>query len=223
MAATESRTPPWWFQVRIERAVDAVFHVKHQGWTEAPFRLSPTQAALIDRYEELLRERALRGRMISEGDRDRLRGRHLGDSLRAIELISREDRSALDIGSGAGLPGVVISIARPELQITLVETRRSRAAFLEAVVSELGLANARVVHGRIEAVPDVVQLCFARAFGSAAHSWEAAEPRLEPAGRLIYWAGASFRISDVPPDLRVEVVRPPSLAWSGPLVMMCRQ
>ena len=161
--------------------------------------------------------------MIAQGDRDRLRDRHLGDSLRAIELIGPEDRSAIDIGSGAGLPGVVISIARPELQVTLVETRRSRAVFLETVASELGLANVKVVHGRIEAVRDVVRLCFARAFGSAARSWEAAEPRLEPEGRLIYWAGASFRISDVPPDLRVEVVPPPSLAWSGPLVMMCRQ
>ena len=207
----------------MARPPEAVFHVKHQGWTEGPFHLSESEAASLDRFEGLLRERALPGRMIAAGDAGRLRERHLGDSLRALELLRSGDRSALDIGSGAGLPGVVISIARPELQVTLVETRRSRAVFLETVASELGLANVKVVHGRIEAVRDVVRLCFARAFGSAARSWEAAEPRLEPEGRLIYWAGASFRISDVPPDLRVEVVPPPSLAWSGPLVMMCRQ
>ena len=161
--------------------------------------------------------------MIAAGDAGRLRERHLRDCLRAVELLRTGDRSAIDIGSGAGLPGVVVAIARPELMVTLVESRRSRAAFLDLVVDQLALRNTRVVHGRIEDLRVVADICLARALGSAASSWWAAEPHLRPRGRLLYWAGASFRVSDVPPDLRIEVVRAPWLAWSGPVVMMSRQ
>jgi 16S rRNA (guanine527-N7)-methyltransferase len=207
----------------VGETTEAVFHVKHQGWTGGPFQLSESEAASLDSYERLLRERALPGRMIAAGDAGRLRERHLRDCLRAVELLRTGDRSAIDIGSGAGLPGVVVAIARPELMVTLVESRRSRAAFLDLVVDQLALRNTTVVHARIEDLRIVADVCMARAFGSAASSWRAAEPHLRPRGRLLYWAGASCRASDVPPDLRVEVVRAPSLAWSGPVVMMCRQ
>jgi 16S rRNA (guanine527-N7)-methyltransferase len=178
---------------------------------------------LLERYEALLRTRAVPGRMIAAGDQVRLRERHVLDCLRGALLLEAGDRSLLDIGSGAGLPGVVLAIARPALEVTLVESRRSRAMFLESVVPALGLERVQVVHGRIEQQTIVVDVCVARAFASASRSWEVAAPHLGPTGRLLYWAGASFRPSDTPSDLRVDVVRTPALARSGPLVMMSRQ
>jgi len=200
-----------------------VFHVKHQGWTGSPGGLSQHQLMLLERYEGLLREQAVPRKMIAAGDAGRLRYRHVLDCLRGVELLEVSDGSLLDIGSGAGLPGIVFAIACPVLEVTLVESRRSRAIFLRSAVASLELERVRVVHGRIEQQPIEVDVCVARAFGSASRSWEAAAPHLGPMGRLIYWAGASFRPSDTPSDLRVDVVRAPALARSGPLVMMSRQ
>jgi 16S rRNA (guanine527-N7)-methyltransferase len=200
-----------------------VFHVKHQGWADGPADLDRDQVTLLERYETMLRERAIPGRMISAGDETRLHERHILDCLRGIPLLETRDRSLLDIGSGAGLPGVVLAIARPALQVILVESRRSRATFLESARASLRLENVRVVHARIEHQRIQVDVCVARAFGSASRSWEAAAPHLGPAGRLLYWAGTSFRPSDTPSNLRIDVVRAPALARSGPLVMMCRQ
>jgi 16S rRNA (guanine527-N7)-methyltransferase len=200
-----------------------MFHVKHQGWTDRPVDLSEHQVILLERYEGLLREQAVPGRMIAAADAGRLHDRHVLDCLRGVEWLGVNDGSLLDIGSGAGLPGIVFAIARPVLEVTLVESRRSRAIFLRSAVASLGLERVRVVHGRIEQQQIEVDVCVARAFGSASRSWEAAAPHLGPMGRLIYWAGASFRPSDTPSDLRVDVVRAPALARSGPLVMMSRQ
>jgi 16S rRNA G527 N7-methylase RsmG len=72
------------------------------------------------------------------------------DSLAFLELFPTHARTAVDIGSGAGIPGVPIAIVRPDLRLTLIEARRKRASFLATVVRELGLTNARVVHGRVE-------------------------------------------------------------------------
>jgi 16S rRNA (guanine527-N7)-methyltransferase len=203
-----------------------VFHVKHQGWTDFPNDLSDEQVELLERYELLLHERALPGRMIAAGDSGRLRQRHLVDSLRATDLIRAEDRSAIDMGSGAGLPGIVLAISNPDLEMTLVETRRSRAAFLTEAVADLGLERTRVFHGRIEELDAVVDLCFARAFGPIERSWEAAIPHLNARGRLLYWAGKSFRpydaLAGTSDDLRVQIASNPALASFGPVVMMSR-
>jgi 16S rRNA (guanine527-N7)-methyltransferase len=65
------------------------------------------------------------------------------------ELIEREGR-VLDVGSGAGLPGVVLAIVRPDVQVTLLEPMARRVAFLEALVAELELPNLLVLRGRAE-------------------------------------------------------------------------
>lgn len=197
-----------------------MFHVKHEG--PLP-RLDAAQHRRLARYEDLLASRAVPAGMVSLEDLPRLHERHILDSLRGAAVVTPNDRDAYDIGSGAGLPGIAIAIARPELRITLVERRRSRAAFLELVIDELRLTNAAVVAGRADALVDRVHLVFARALAPAGPAWALAEPLLRPAGRLVYFAGEGFRPgTDLPRDVRATLLDP-ALAASGPLVIMARQ
>ncbi|HVL77369.1 MAG TPA: 16S rRNA (guanine(527)-N(7))-methyltransferase RsmG, partial [Noviherbaspirillum sp.] len=74
---------------------------------------------------------------------------HLLDSLAAVPAFAGA-HNVLDVGAGGGLPGIVLAIARPEMQLTLVDTVHKKTAFLTQVKAELGLANVSVHHARVE-------------------------------------------------------------------------
>jgi 16S rRNA (guanine527-N7)-methyltransferase len=202
-----------------------MFHVKHEAWPEAIARLGIEldQEALeaLDRYEALLRGRAPDLGLIASGDLPRLRDRHLLDSLRALPSVPTTG-SLCDLGTGAGLPGLVIAIARPDLAVTLTEVRRRRVAFLELAVERVGLRNVRIHAGDWSTCSGPFDVCTARAFRDVRTTWSAAASLLASDGRLLYWAGRGFYRSDLPNGVRA-VVRTSTLAWSGPLVIMSRQ
>jgi 16S rRNA (guanine527-N7)-methyltransferase len=202
--------------------------VKHEGLiAEAGVlgvTLTPAQADRLEGYEALLRERAAALGMIARGDLDRLRGRHVLDSLRAAPVLGGKAGDAIDLGSGAGLPGIPVAIALPDLRMTLTETRRQRIAFLELVVVELGLGNVSVHGGRAEHATGPADACLARAFRDAAASWHVAERLLRPEGCLVYFAGAGFDAArDLPAESTARILPASSLAKSGPLVIMTPQ
>jgi 16S rRNA (guanine527-N7)-methyltransferase len=187
--------------------------------------LDGNQAEALLLFELLLLDRAIPLGMVAKGDRTTVRKRHILDSLRAVLALEPSDIDALDLGSGAGLPGIVVAIARPSLRVGLVEARRRRAAFLELAVERLGLPNVAVLArpaGRLEGVVDV---CFARALAALSEAWELARHLLRPGGRLVYFGGQGFREPDqIPWDVSsFRLRRTPELASSGPLVIMTRQ
>jgi 16S rRNA (guanine527-N7)-methyltransferase len=203
-----------------------VFHVKHEGWgiVEAlNLEVVPQQLDKLEAFEVLIRERAIPLGMVAKADEGRLRERHIHDSLRAATVVSVTDRSAYDLGSGAGLPGVVVAIACPDLRMTLVESRRPRAAFLQLVVDRLGLSNTAVSNERVESLTEPVDLCFSRAFARVGVAWRAADRLLVGGGRLVYFAGGRFDRSELPEDAVSTVVTTSALARAGPLVIMSRQ
>jgi 16S rRNA (guanine527-N7)-methyltransferase len=188
-------------------------------------------------YEDLLRSKAVPLGFIAESDAARLLERHVLDSLRAAVIPAPGDRNAMDLGSGAGLPGIVLALACPHLVVTLVESQRRRIAFLELAVERLELSNTRIAALRVEEIPEGAEadLCFARAFGSMERSWVAAEPLLATEGRLVYFAGAGAGAGggaglqasagvglDVPEGARILEVVEPALESGGPLVIMGR-
>jgi len=197
--------------------------VKHEGSgsIDVGVPLSSGQEALLGRYEDLLRTRAARSRMIAASDLARLRSRHVLDALRGASLIPAGASLVYDLGSGAGLPGIPIAIAMPGLRSVVSERRRSRAAFLELVVDELELENVSVHSGLAEDLPHGADACLARAFGRPARCWSVAEPLLAPRGALLYWAGreTAIRLENV----RTQAFFTPALADAGPIVMMTRQ
>jgi 16S rRNA (guanine527-N7)-methyltransferase len=102
---------------------------------------------------------------------------------------------AVDIGSGAGFPGLVLKICCPEIGMVLIEAIRRRATFLRHVIRQLGLAGVHCLHTRAEQLHgdpehrERYQLAFARAIGALPDVVALAEPFLSPGGRLILQAG----------------------------------
>ena len=105
---------------------------------------------LLTKFGLLVYEHADRFSLISKKDRSSLFTRHILDSLNPASLFDRPPTSALDVGSGAGFPGIPLAVLWPETRITLVESREKKAAFLERAVRELELKNAGVVPTRVE-------------------------------------------------------------------------
>ena len=81
---------------------------------------------------------------------ERMVSHHLLDSLAAVPFF-RAGATVLDVGSGGGLPGIPLAIARPDLEVTLIDSIAKKTAFLLQAKAELGLANLSVVTGRVEA------------------------------------------------------------------------
>ena len=101
------------------------------------------------RYAELLADVGVQRGLIGPREVPRLWERHLLNCAVLSEVIDK-DVSVCDVGSGAGLPGIPLALARPDLEITLLEPLLRRTTFLEEVVRLLGLANVVVVRGRAE-------------------------------------------------------------------------
>lgn len=190
--------------------------------------LSPGQEAALAAYEELLRERGVEIGLIAASDLDRLGERHVRDSLRAAALLSETDSLVCDIGPGAGLPGLVLAVARPDLRFVLVEPKERAVGFLELVVERLGLGNVEILDARAEEVDLAADVATARAFGPLARSWQAAIHVLRAGGRLIYFAGAGLEDpleiarSITEPERAASVAVEPEVADSSPLVIMTR-
>ncbi|WP_432943409.1 16S rRNA (guanine(527)-N(7))-methyltransferase RsmG [Kribbella sp. CA-253562] len=111
--------------------------------------LFPRAAGRLATYAELLAtEGTLRG-LIGPREVPRLWDRHLLNCA-VLERLIPEDATVADIGTGAGLPGIVLALVRPDLQVALVEPLLRRTTFLEEAVDQLGLDNAEVVRGRAE-------------------------------------------------------------------------
>ena len=119
--------------------------------------------------------------------------RHFGESLAGLRLIGPEDRTLVDIGSGAGFPALVLAIARPELQVYLIEAREKKWAFLQSVVRRCGLStktlNVRVAGSQSPpTLPERIDVVTCRA---VAITHEVLSPFLgkTPPARFLLWQG----------------------------------
>src|SRR5262245_18645723 len=205
-----------------------MFHVKHEAWGTAAERIGisidTANVEALLAYEGLLRQRAVPLGMIASGDRGSLRERHILDSLRAAPLLGDPPKIIVDLGSGAGLPGLPLAIVRPDLRFVLAEVRRRRVSFLELVVDTLALGNVTVAGGPIARLTPPVDACLARALADPVTCWRMAEPLLSPTGSLLYWAGEGFDPSSGTPEgTLISLSAAPGLADAGPVVIMTRQ
>ncbi len=195
--------------------------MKHEGWT--PQGLPPAQRASLGLYEELLLSQAVPRGIVAASDSGHLRDRHILDSLRAVPHISGEVETVVDLGSGAGLPGLPIAVVRPDLEVTLTESRQTRAAFLELAVERLQLGNVSVFPQPAEELTPGFDVCLARGFGSASRTWEVARVLLDPQGALFYWAGRSFTLEEAPAGASSKAIAEATLESGGPIVIMTRE
>lgn len=133
--------------------------------------------------------------------------RHYGESLAAVEFLPRRGR-VVDLGSGAGFPGLVLAAARLDLEVTLVERREKKAAFLRTAARAMGVdatVSTRSVGGKASLdEAEAVDCLTARAIRFEPPEWERIVSVLVPDGRVLVWSGAQ----DVEiPGMRVRSVR----------------
>ena len=114
-------------------------------------------------FARILATRGVEQGLIGPHEVPRLWDRHLLNCAVVAELIDGGAETLVDIGSGAGLPGIVLAMVRPELHVTLLEPMERRSRFLSECVAELGLANASVLRGRAEDVGLRADVATARA------------------------------------------------------------
>jgi 16S rRNA (guanine527-N7)-methyltransferase len=115
----------------------------------------------IQAYAALLETAGIERGLIGPKEGDRIWERHIANSL-PITTIIKEGVRVADIGSGAGLPGIVIALARPDLKVTLIEPLQRRVDFLNEVVSQLEIPL-EVIRGRAERVKKQFEVVTARA------------------------------------------------------------
>lgn len=176
--------------------------------------------ALLDRWNRTYNLTAIR-------DPREMLSKHLLDSLSMWPHV--RDGKLADLGTGPGLPGIPLALARPGLQVTLVESNGKKTRFLREVVRQLGLANVRVLESRAEAVdePGAYDQITARAMDTLAGILEVGGHLLAPDGRLLAMKGQrpDAEIAALPPGWRVETVQPlavPGLEGDRHLVTVTR-
>jgi 16S rRNA (guanine527-N7)-methyltransferase len=190
---------------------------------DLPIALAPRlldYLALLDRWNHTYNLTAIR-------DPREMLGKHLLDSL-AMHRFLGDERLA-DLGTGPGLPGIPLAIAKPAMSVALVESNGKKARFLREAVRTLGLSNARVLESRAEAVdePGAFDVITARALDRLAGIVAVGGHLLAPGGRLLAMKGVrpDDEMAELPAGwvvLAVHQLQVPGLAAERHLLEITR-
>lgn len=152
-------------------------------------RIFGARFEVISRYVDILTDRGIDRGLIGPREVPRLWDRHILNSVAIADLIP-EGSSVVDVGSGAGLPGIPLAIARPDLRVTLVEPLLRRVTFLTETVEELGL-DVSIVRQRAEEHTIRYDVVVARALAPLPRLLTWCSPLLTSAGVLLAMKGAA--------------------------------
>jgi 16S rRNA (guanine527-N7)-methyltransferase len=166
-------------------------------------------------FARILATRGVEQGLIGPREVPRLWDRHLLNCAVLTELIDNQCETLVDIGSGAGLPGLVLAMVLPEVAVTLLEPMERRCRFLAECVTELGLGNVSVLRGRAEDAAVAADVVTARAVAPLPRLAELAVSVLRPGGMVLAIKGraAADELKAAEPVLRrigargAEVVR----------------
>lgn len=176
----------------------------HQGALELGLTLSSIQEAQLLRFLELLAKWNGTYNLTAVREPSRMLTHHILDCLSIVPLVERLGcETVLDVGTGAGLPGVVLGIALPRLCLTLVDAVQKKTAFLLQAKAELALPI-QVIHARVEALTSgpKYDCIVSRAFSSLEHFIVSAGPLLRPRGALV-------AMKSSPTDAELGAILPP--------------
>ena len=194
--------------------------------------LSEAQVAQLLDYLELIAKWTRVYNLTAVRDPDEMLTQHLLDSLAVIGPLRRHTagRAArlLDVGSGAGLPGVVIAICCPEVHVDCIDTVAKKAAFIQQAAGALKLANLRGIHGRVEQVAEHYDVISSRAFASLADFVRWSDQALAEDGVWLAMKGRrpDPEIAELPPTaemFHVEQLSVPGLNAERCIVWMRRR
>jgi 16S rRNA (guanine527-N7)-methyltransferase len=178
----------------MTQTLEAAEATLQQGLVELSLPDAPRVAQVLMRYAGLLLEANRRTNLVGAVDLDKLIVHHFLDSL-APFASHRFRPPIVDVGSGAGLPGIPVAIAFPRAPMTLIEPRRLRAEFLESTVTSLGLGNVQIVRSAAESVGrstlnrEHAGTVLMRAIGKPEVALELGLPLLKHSGELWLYRG----------------------------------
>lgn len=193
--------------------------------------ISAAQRQGLVGYVELLAHWNTTYNLTAVRDREAVWAQHIADCLAVLpaldaQLARTPATRVLDVGSGGGLPGVVLALMRPALDVTCVDTVGKKAAFVRQVAGALALPNLHAAHSRVEALrAPAFDLITSRAFAALADFVGLTRSLLAPGGRWMAMKGKhpADEIAAVPPDasvFHVEQIEVPGLDAERCLVWM---
>jgi 16S rRNA (guanine527-N7)-methyltransferase len=176
---------------------------------------TPQRAGLVA-YVDLLARWNATYNLTAVREREAVWAQHIADCLAVLPALDRHLAGGgtwrvLDVGSGGGLPGVVLALMRPALDVTCVDAVGKKAAFVRQVAGALALPNLHAVHGRVEALrAPPFELVTSRAFASLADFVRLTRPLLAPGGSWLAMKGKlpADEIAALPADVTVFHVEP---------------
>ena len=156
-----------------------------------PASLTDAQLGQVSAYLDLLLRWNARINLTAVRDPEAMVTRHFGESFFAARLLlaPESSSSAIDLGSGAGFPGLPLKIFAPALVLTLIESNQKKAAFLKEVVRALGLTGVDVLAGRAEDLSATADLVTLRAVEQYDRALQTAARLVAPRGRLALLIG----------------------------------
>ena len=166
--------------------------------------LSSSQLDQLRTYLDFLQFWNRKLALVSQDDPVVIVHKHFADSL-AAAVYCADGESLVDLGSGAGFPGLVIAIARPAIPVCLLESRGKKASFLEQACRSTRARNARICNARIEKIAAAPEhrgrytVATARALAGTAAVLKLAGPLLAPHGRLISMRSVNEDTAEDPP------------------------
>ncbi|MEY3945284.1 MAG: Ribosomal small subunit methyltransferase [Pseudomonadota bacterium] len=175
--------------------------------SEAQFEQLLGYLALIQKWNKVYNLTAVR-------DPQEMLTHHLLDSLTAIAPLARHTggrpAKVLDVGSGGGLPGIVLAICRPELDVSCVDTVGKKAAFIQQVAATLKLPNLRGIHARVETLTGPFDVICCRAFASLPDfvNWSRAALAEQGVWMAMKGKHPQDEIEGLPADVQVFHVEP---------------
>lgn len=200
-----------------------MFHVKQSSVPAAAAEIFGPRLSAACRYAELLAGAGVERGLIGPREVDRIWERHILNSAVVAELLEQGE-TVVDIGSGAGLPGIPLALARPDLRVTLVEPMLRRTEFLTEVCAELdlpievlrGRAEEPAVRGRV-CSPAGADAVVSRAVASLEKLTRWSLPLLRPGGRMLAMKGdrAEAEVVESAAALRALGVRAPQVMRCG--------
>ena len=191
--------------------------VLRAGLTELHLSLSDAQVQGLLDYQNLIGKWTKVYNLTAVRDPAEMLTHHLLDSLAAVAPLQKHLQSRglsapslLDVGSGAGLPGVVLAICCPGLAVTCVDTVGKKAAFIKHVALALGLPNLSGLHARVETITQPFDVICSRAFASLADFTGWSQAALSPSGVWMALKGKhpAEELAMLPPDVAMFHVEP---------------
>jgi len=164
-----------------------------QTWLEKNNIQLPDYAyAKLELYQRLVLEKNEHLNLTGITDSDEFAVKHFIDSLSPVPLI-KDAKTVCDAGTGAGFPGIVLAVALPEINFTLIDARAKRILFLESVVKVLELKNVRCIHTRSEDLKEKFDVVTARAVAPMDKLVKFTLSLLNPTGRLIAMKSLAYK------------------------------